>query len=52
MQNVIELVFGLALFHSLLSVWESFRDFQPTTKTKQQRFYTGRCLDQKGKVVI
>jgi len=50
MQNIIELVIGLALFHSLISLFESIRDFQPTTK--RQRFYTGRCLDQKGKVII
>ena len=50
MQNIFELVVGLALFHSLLSVYESIRNFKPTTK--RQRFYTGRCLDQKGKVII
>ena len=51
MQNIFELVVGLALFHSLLSIYESFRDFQPTT-TNRQRLYQGRCLNNKGKVKI
>lgn len=50
MQNIIELVVGLALFHSLLSVWESIKNFTPSVKTG--RFYAGRCLDRKGKVII
>ena len=50
MQNIFELVVGLALFHSLLSVWESIKNFQPSTKTA--RFYQGRSLDRKGKVIL
>jgi len=50
MQNIIELVLGLALFHSLLSVYESIKNFKSTTKTA--RFYQGRSLDRKGKVIL
>ena len=51
MQNIIELVIGLCVFHSLISLFESIRDFKPTT-TNRQRFYTGRCLNDKGKVIL
>lgn len=50
MQNIFELVVGLALFHSLLSVWESIKNFTPSVKTG--RFYAGQCLDSKGKVIL
>ncbi len=50
MQNIIELVVGLCVFHSLLSVWESIKNFQPSTTTT--RFYQGRSLDRKGQVIL
>ena len=49
MANIIEMIVALCVFHSLLSLWESIKNFQPTTKP--QRLYSGRCLNDKGKVI-